>query len=253
MENCKVVADLLPTYCDELTSVETNAYIHEHLSSCENCSRLLEQMQQNRQQNREADDRRTEFKAALARYEHKHKMRVRLLLFACLLLLAVFFVARACSFELAVAASGLNRRQVTVVQEPIKNNEGKLFQILFSQTKNGEAALAYLEKDIFGFWHLSYVATPDETYGVCQTIWSEYLFSNRIGVPEITTVFHVVYAGCNAIDSLQKLPQEELPANVAVMITEYSDHYYIRVITVLADSGSPFNILPLLKEYNLIA
>lgn len=253
MDNCKIVADLLPTYCDELTSGETNAFIRNHLVNCENCSRLLEHMQQKREKHREADARRMEFKAALAGYERKHKMRVYLLMVVFVFLIAVFFVFRACSFDLAIAISGLNRVELTVVQEPITDNEGKVFQIVFSRTKEGDAVLAYLEKNMLGFWSVNHVATPDEFYGAAQIVWTEYLFSNDFGVPDITTVFHTIYAGCNAIDSFKKLPQEAFPENVAVLVTQNSSNYYVHVITVLPDGGSPFDILPLLKENDLIA
>ena len=253
MDECKIVTDLLPTYCDDLTNEETNIFIRTHLNSCSSCSRLLERMQQNRERQKEADIRRAEFRAALAGYERKHKMRVRLLMLTCILLIAVFFVFRACSFDLAIATSGLNRRELTVVQEPITDNEGKVFQIVFSRTKEDDGVLAYLEKNIFGFWTVNHVATPDKFYGAAQIVWTEYLFSNNFGVPDITTVYHTVYAGCNAIDSFEKLPQEVFPENVAVLVTQNSSNYYVHVITVLPDGGSPFDILPLLKENNLIA
>ena len=171
----------------------------------------------------------------------------------CVLLIAVLFVFRAFSFDLAIASSGLNRRELTVVQEPITGNEGKVFQIVLSRTKEDDCALAYLEKNFFGFWTVNHVATPDEFYGAAQIVWTEYLFSNNFGKPDITTVFHTVYAGCNAIDSIEKLPQEVFPENVAVLVTQHSSKYYVHVITVLPDGGSPFDILPLLKENNLIA
>ncbi len=253
MDDCKIVTDLFPTYCDELTSLETNAFIRMHLNNCPDCRRLLEKMQQNRGKQKEANIRRTEFKAALAGYERKHKMRVRLTLLTCVFLIAVFFVFRACSFDLAIATSGLNRGELTVVQEPITDDEGKVFQIVFSQTKEGDGVLAYLEKNVLGFWSVNRVAMPDAFYGVAQIVWTESLFSNNFGMPDITTVFHAIYAGCNAIDAIEKLPKEAFPENVAVLVTQNSSNYYVHVITVLPDAGSSFDILPLLKENNLIA
>lgn len=252
MDHCKIVTDLLPTYCDELTGPETNTFIRDHLDSCPNCSKILEMMQQKREQWRDADVQRAQFKAALAGYERRHRRRVYLVVLACVLLIAVFFALRAFSFDLAIASSGLNRRELTVVQEPITGNEGKVFQIVLSRTKEDDCVLAYLEKNIIGFWTVNHVATPDEFYGAAQILWTEYLFSNRFGTPDITTVFHTVYAGCNAIDSFEKLPQEAFPKNVAVLVTQNSSNYYIHVITVLPDGGSTFDILPLLKENKLI-
>lgn len=255
MDDCKIVTDLLPTYCDELTSRETNTFIRTHLNSCPGCSRLLEQMQHRREQQKEADIRRAEFKAALAGYERKHKMRVGLLMLTCVLLIAVFFVFRGCSFDLAIAQTDLLRDQLQVVQEPITDDEGRVFQIVFSQTKAGDAALAYMTKNALGFWTVDAVeiATPDKPYGAAQIVWSEFLFSIYDAEPNITTVFHEVYAGCNATGSFERIPQEQIPGNVTVLATQYSSNYYIHVITVLPDGGSAFDILSLLKENNLIA
>ncbi len=255
MDDCNIVTDLLPTYCDELTSGETNTFIRTHLNNCQSCSRLLEQMQNRREQQKEADIRRAEFKAAVAVYECRYRTRVYLVALACLLLIAIFFAFRACSFDLAIAASGLNRKQLEVVQEPTTNADGKMFQVVFSQTKEDYGALAYLTKNALGFWTIDAVeiATPDKPYGAAQIVWSEYLFSIYGGQPQITTVFHVVYAGNNAIGSFEQLPQEHIPGNVAVLATQHVSNYYVHVITVLPSGGTAFGILPLLKESNLIS
>jgi len=42
---CKIVQDLLPNYIDKLTDAETNAFIEEHLKECEECRKMLENMQ----------------------------------------------------------------------------------------------------------------------------------------------------------------------------------------------------------------
>lgn len=41
---CEVIKDLLPSYIDELTSDVTNKEIEAHVSECENCKKVLEQM-----------------------------------------------------------------------------------------------------------------------------------------------------------------------------------------------------------------
>lgn len=255
MDDCKLVNDLLPSYCDDLTSWETNTFIRTHLNSCPNCSRLLEQMQKKQEPN-QADIRRTEFKAALAVYERNHKSRVLLLVIVCALLISLFFVFQACSFSLAIAGSGLNRQQLKVVQEPTTGADGKVFQIVFSRTKDDEAALASLEKNFLGFWTVSgiEVATPGRWKdGVAQIIWSEPLFSLYGGEPGITTVFHTIYAGRNAISSFDNFPYDRIPGNVTVMAEQFASDYYIHVITVLPDGGTNFNLLPLLKESGLIS
>ena len=252
MNECQIITDLLPTYCDDLTGKQTNVFIRTHLDSCPSCSGLLKRMQLNKEQ-KKAEIRRAEFKAALAGYERRHKRRVYLVMLACAFLIAAFFVLRACSFDLAIAASGLNRRELTVVQEPVTGDDGKVFQIVRTQTKEDSCVLAYLEKNVLGFWTVNHVAVPDAVYGAAQIVWTEYLSSNRFGTPDITAVFHAVYAGENAVDSLEKLPQELFPDNVAVLVTQNSQDYCIHVISVLTDGGSLFDILPLLQENGLIA
>ncbi len=44
-KDCKIVQDLLPSYIEKLTNDETNKYIEEHISTCENCKKVLEAMQ----------------------------------------------------------------------------------------------------------------------------------------------------------------------------------------------------------------
>lgn len=255
MDDCKIVTDLLPTYCDELTSWETNAFIRTHLNSCPDCSRLLEKMQQSRVQQKEADFQQARFRAAVATYERNHRIRVRLLVLACLLLIGVFFVFRACSFDLAIAASGLKQDRVKIVQEPTTGADGKVFQVVFSHTKEGDGALAYLTKNVLGFWTVDAVeiATPDKSYGVAQIIWSEVIVSFYGNEPHMTTVVHTICAGTNATGSFEQFPYEDLPGNVTALATQIYSDYYIHVITVLPDGGTPFDILPLLKEHNLIA
>ena len=43
---CNIVRDLLPLYCDNLTSEDSNEEIEKHLSECEECNNLYESMKQ---------------------------------------------------------------------------------------------------------------------------------------------------------------------------------------------------------------
>lgn len=255
MDNCKIIADLLPSYCDGLTGLETNHYIRDHLNSCSDCRRLLEKMQQNREEQKEITFRRAQFKAALAVYERAHRTRVCLLMLAFLLIIAIFFVVRAFSFDLAIMSSGLRRDTVEVVQQPTTDAGGNVFQIIYSQTKEDDCVLAWLTKNVIGFWVVDAIetATLDRPYGAAQMTWSESIFSYHGGEPHITVVFHGVYAGNNAIGVLEQLPQERIPGNVAVFINQNYGNYYMHVISVLPNGGTAFDILPLLEECNLIS
>lgn len=41
---CKIIQDLLPLYCDKLTSPESNEEIEKHLRNCEECNHIYENM-----------------------------------------------------------------------------------------------------------------------------------------------------------------------------------------------------------------
>ncbi len=252
MDDCMIVTDLLPSYCDELTSWETNTYIRTHLNTCPGCKQLLEKMQQ-RQEPQEADLRRAKFKAALEEYEHRHKVRQGIILLVFLLLFVGFFVVWAFSLDIAIASERLDL--VHIIQEPTTGGGAKAFQIVACRTKDGNNALAYLEKTRHGFWVLSAmeVATSDQPYGAAQITWSEMLDSLYGGEPNITPVLHTVYTGRNATGSFENIPYDQIPGNVTVMATQYASDYYIHVITVLPNGGTAFDILPLLKENGLIA
>ena len=43
---CNIVKDLLPLYCDKLTSADSNEEIEKHLHDCEECSAVYESMKQ---------------------------------------------------------------------------------------------------------------------------------------------------------------------------------------------------------------
>ncbi len=252
MDDCKIVTDLLPSYCDELTSWETNTYVRTHLNTCPGCKRLLEQMRQ-RQKPQEADIRRAKFQAALEAYAHKHKIRKTVILLALLALCVGFFVVMAFSRDIALAAEGLDYSNT--MQEPTVGDDAKSFQIVACRTKEGNNALAYLERNSLGFWTLCAIeaATPDQPYGAAQITWLEPLFSLYDGQPNTTLVSHTVCTGRNAIASFDDIPYDQIPGNVTVMVKQYASDYYIHVITVLPDGGTSFDILPLLKENGLIS
>ncbi len=42
--SCKIIEDLLPLYNDDICSADSKALIEEHLSTCENCKNILQEM-----------------------------------------------------------------------------------------------------------------------------------------------------------------------------------------------------------------
>lgn len=49
--NCSVVKDLLPLYIEELTSKDTNKYIHNHLKVCDECRTYLKEIKEDTNMN----------------------------------------------------------------------------------------------------------------------------------------------------------------------------------------------------------
>jgi hypothetical protein len=246
MDDCKIVTDLLPSYCDELTSWETNTYIRTHLNTCPGCSKQLQQMQHRREPN-EADIRRANFKAALEVYELNYRVRVCLIALVCFVLVAAFFIVRACSFDIAISAADLSSKHLTVIQEPTHNSEGKLYQVVASRSKNGNAALAFLTKNFLGFWTVSSVdvADPSRGYDHALMFWSDISVNFYSMDSDFQHDNHIVYSNTNAI-KLIEFPQEVFDGGTVVYVWQNAEHYWIHIATT---EGFSEDIPSLLKEY----
>ena len=80
--NCKIVQDLLPNYIDKLTNDETNQYIEEHLSKCNECKKIYDKMKQKLELNE------PEKNSKEVKYINKYNKKLRALKFnGCLGLL----------------------------------------------------------------------------------------------------------------------------------------------------------------------
>lgn len=84
----KLVVDLFPSYIDGLTSSETNLYIEEHLKTCENCKKVLEDMKVKIQ-----EENHTDLNGKKVKYAKKVKRKLKVLgLFIWIILIAVIFL-----------------------------------------------------------------------------------------------------------------------------------------------------------------
>ncbi len=89
-KDCKIIQDLLPTYVVNLTSEETNQYIEEHTSTCEECKKKLTNMQGELEVDK--IDKNTEIKGL-----RKVKIRLRLQI-----LLTIIIVVGLCSMGIYI-------------------------------------------------------------------------------------------------------------------------------------------------------
>lgn len=68
---CKLVQDLLPNYIEKLTSEETNVFIEKHLKSCEECTKFLNEMNNDLEiELPQNDDKEVDY---IKKYNHKLK------------------------------------------------------------------------------------------------------------------------------------------------------------------------------------
>ena len=120
MDNCKIVTDLLPSYCDNLTSPESTQLIEAHIAECPDCAGKLGKMR-GRQENEVQEQRREEFRRALPLYERNFKIKVLWIALVCAILVIGFFVLQAFSMDLALLSKGISLEHMEVVSAAVPN------------------------------------------------------------------------------------------------------------------------------------
>ena len=83
-KECKIVQDLLPNYIEKLTNEETNQFIEEHLKECDECKKVLENMQKDIQLNAGKQDKRE------VKYMKKYSNKMRVLKYILLALIVIY-------------------------------------------------------------------------------------------------------------------------------------------------------------------
>lgn len=83
---CKIIQDLLPNYIEDLTNEETNSFIEEHLKECDECKRILENMQKNLKIDENKKDNRE------VKYIKKYNKKLRILKIIILIIVALFLI-----------------------------------------------------------------------------------------------------------------------------------------------------------------
>ena len=175
MDNCKIVEDLLPSYCDNLTSPESTALVEAHIARCPCCAGTLVAMKK-RQSDQEQEKSREEFRSALRFYESRHKQRILWIALACAILVIVFFVLQAVSMEMALASKGISSFKVVVI-----SMYHHISAVLTSLDGNGirlETEVAVLD---------GIIALVDHFYAECTVIVTHDCGNDRNAEP-----FHIL-------------------------------------------------------------
>lgn len=81
---CKIIQDLLPNYIENLTSVETNNYIDEHLEGCSECKTILKNMQKEFEVNSQTINKRE------IKYIKKYSNKIKALKFILLVIVIIY-------------------------------------------------------------------------------------------------------------------------------------------------------------------
>ena len=90
MKECKIIRDLFPSYIDGLTAESTNLYIQEHLNSCEDCKKVLEDMEKDIK----LDTTKKDSKEVKYIKKYNRKMKILKIVLLVILLLFMFRVTR---------------------------------------------------------------------------------------------------------------------------------------------------------------
>lgn len=260
MNKCEIVVDLLPSYCDGLTSPESTTLVEAHIAECPCCAGTLVAMR-NRQNIVEEEGRQEEFRNALHVYELRHKVRVLWIVLACAIVLIGFFVLRNYSAQLALIGKGVSLEHMEIVsataspQYSEDTGESTSGQLIWSRDKDDKAVLALLRKNFLGFWYVTSLVTADSVNGYNPDcfFWTDAGW-NAYGTDSDHYVnAHVVFVGDNAVKYID-FPQEELPENARALVRQKHNHYMIYVTGVL-ESGKTYvwNIAEILEEHGFIA
>lgn len=100
-KECKIVQDLLPNYIEKLTSSETNQYIEEHMSNCNTCKQMLQNMQKEVLAEAKVSNKKE------VKYIKKYRNKMRILSAIILVVFLIFLVA---TIRKAIILSNLSQK-----------------------------------------------------------------------------------------------------------------------------------------------
>lgn len=259
MDNCKIINDLLPSYCDGLTSPESTRLIEAHIEACPECAARLVTMR-GRQEDEELEQRREEFRRALPLYELNFKIKLLWIALACAVAVMTFFVLQTFSMDLALMSKGISRKDAELVSASVpfydqdtKNNT--YGQLIWSQNKENLDVLVAVRKNTLGFWYVDSVVTAGSKNGYNPDcfFWTEGAWNVYGGDFKHRVVAHVVFVGDNAVKYIE-FPQDELPEGARALVLQKHNHYMIYVTGVM-ESGTTYvwNVREILERHNFIS
>ncbi len=136
MKECKIIQDLLPNYIDKLTSEETNKFVEEHLKNCEECKKILNDMQKEVVVDGEKIEERE------VKYIKKFGNRFKILKIT-LMLITILIIAFAISTVREVIILSDIDKKISMLE----NNNNNIYVKSYSKSDSSTMQVEYFVKD----------------------------------------------------------------------------------------------------------
>lgn len=252
MDNCKIIEDLLPSYCDGLTGEESNALIRSHIDSCPKCAALMEKM--SAEQPKVILDHRERFSQKLKEYERKHRRKVLIwtltLMISFLIMLILWtnseHVARWCA-DIRMEGKGIQ------IADHVSVDEHKVVNYYIYHTNEGFQLVTLKKNTILNIWHYAGAKTakPGEVFSAAwfgESSWSRFVTDDTPMDLEANVNFDInyLYIGNDAA-KLLSLDSSEIPGDVYVKINQIQSDYWIWVVSDHMDIMNQFDVLEKLQ------
>ena len=252
MDNCGIIEDLLPSYCDGLTGTESNGFILGHVKNCPRCAKRLQDM--SAQPPVAVIDHREVFGDKLREYERKYRIRQ----------LSVTLFAVIALFVLILLWS--NSKEIAQWNTDIRmNGDGKLIanevpidehwvENYYVYSMADGYHLVTLKKHTF--WNIWYFAddtkAADGEVMIAGNWFGETNHINFDGELIVDFKFNCVYIGNNATAPLD-LNSSVIPGDVSVEVNQWQNHYWVLISSDNIDSINRLNLTEILNDLNMIA
>jgi len=252
MDNCRIIEDLLPSYCDGLTSEDSNALIRSHVNKCPCCATSLDKMLA--EASGELPDHREEFSRKLKEYERRHRNKTLAwgLGIAMIFLVVSLLWSNSEYIASRYADKKLGGKGIRVAHN-IPVDEHKSASYYIYHTSEGFQLITLERNSILNIWYFSGSETPDtgeilsrSWFG--ESNWNRFVTDQTPMDVDANMNFEInhVYIGNNATELLT-LDSSEIPGDVCVKINQIQGTYWIWVISDNIDAVNQLNVLEKLQ------
>lgn len=247
MDNCKIIEDLLPSYCDGLTGEESNALIRNHVASCPQCAAHLQKMLAD--QSIPILDHRERFSQKLREYERKHRSKV--LAWTLTVTVAFLLMVLLWSNSEHIACWWVDAQmggEGIQIADHVPVDEHKAVDYYIYHTNKGFQLVTLEKNTILNIWYYAGAETadPGELFSVAwfgESNWSRFVTNDTpmdVGA-NVNFDINYLYIGNDAA-KLLSLDSSEIPGDVCVKINQVQRDYWIWVVSDNMDAINQLNI-----------